>query len=222
MKKERRYFSTSSGAEIRAQKDSRTVEGYAVVFNKESRDFGGWKEVIAPEAMNGILDTADVLALMNHDEQRGVLARYTCGDGSLTLTVDKTGVKYRFDSPSTSLGDELLEGIERKDIRTSSFAFSVAEGGQRWEKQPDDSYVRTITAFADLYDVSPVYKEAYPDTTVAKRGFEEVRKENIPVETEEEKLEREKKEIPSSPSYDELSQHYKENDDKLNKLTNTD
>lgn len=222
MEKERRYFSSNSGAEIRASKESRAVEGYAVVFNKESRDFGGWKEVIAPEAMDGVLENADVLALMNHDETRGVLARYTAGEGTLTLTVDTVGVKYRFDSPETALGSELLEGIERKDIRTSSFAFGVAEGGQKWERQPDDSYIRTITSFAAFYDVSPVYREAYPDTTVAKRSFEEVRNENIPddVKKKEEKK-KEPEAIPPAPSYEELSKHYSENEAKINKLTNS-
>jgi len=219
MIKERRYLSEPEGAEIRAAKDTRTVEGYAIVFNKESRDFGGWKEIIAPEAVEGIIENADVLALLDHNKSRGVLARSTNGTGSLKLTVDSVGVKYAFEAPRFATGEELLEGIERGDIRTSSFAFNVAEGGVQWDKQPDDSYIRTITAFKDLYDVSPVYREAYPDTTVAKRSLEDIKKESIPIEVRDKDEEKDKKVIPSTPSYQELSEHYKENEDKLNNLT---
>lgn len=228
MSKERRYLPASAGAEIRATKDSRTVEGYAIVFGKESRDFGGWKEIIDSTALDGVLDNADVLALLDHNEQRGVLARYTAGSGSLALSVDDVGVKYRFEAPKFSVGEELLEGIERGDIRTSSFAFSVAEDGAKWEKQPDDSYIRRITKFRDIYDVSPVYREAYPDTSVAKRSLEEVRSDDKPdgknekpdkkAEESEKKSETDKKENPSTPSYDELKDHYAEYEGKLTDL----
>ena len=35
--------------------DSRIVEGYAIVFNSESRDLGGFTEVIEPTALEGVL-----------------------------------------------------------------------------------------------------------------------------------------------------------------------
>lgn len=218
MDKERRYLSAVAETEIRkADKDSRTIEGYAIVFNKESRDFGGWKEVIKPEAMDGVLENADVLALMNHDERKGLLARYTSGSGTLSLEVDKVGVKYRFDSPNTTLGDELIEGVDRGDIRTSSFAFRVAEDGAKWERQADDSYIRYITAFKTIYDVSPVFREAYPDTSVAKRSYEEVRESNPDKDKDKDKK-KDKEESPPAPSYDELSDHYAEFEDQIKDL----
>jgi len=73
----------NSSWEVRAKEDSRTVEGYALVFNKESRDLGGFTEVIEPEAIEGILDKSDILCLLNHNEERGVLARSKFGNGSL-------------------------------------------------------------------------------------------------------------------------------------------
>jgi HK97 family phage prohead protease len=219
-----------SQSEVRAKPESRTVEGRAIVFNSLSRDMGGWKEIIAPEAIESVLKRADVLALLNHNESRGLLARYTAGEGTLILEVDSRGVKYSFEAPNTALGEEVLEGIQRKDIRTSSFAFSVAEGGEKWEKQPDESWIRTVTDFADLYDVSPVYREAYEDTSVARRSLEEARKMEIPpevkgeVKAEEPKPEpKPKKEEPVFPndkvvSFDELQQHYSEYESKLENL----
>ena len=84
--------------------DSRIVEGYAIVFNAESRDLGGFTEIISPEAIEGVLEKSDVLALLNHSQERGILARSKYGSGSLELTVDSTGLKYRFEAPKTSLG----------------------------------------------------------------------------------------------------------------------
>ena len=48
--------------------DSRTVEGYALVFGKQSRDLGGFTEVIEPTALEGILEKSDILCLLNHNE----------------------------------------------------------------------------------------------------------------------------------------------------------
>ena len=80
--------------------------------------------------------------------------------------MDERGLKYTFDAPNTALGDELLEGLKRGDITVSSFAFTVADGGDNWTKREDGTYQRTITAINELYDVSPVYRAAYDATSV--------------------------------------------------------
>lgn len=157
--------------------ESRQVEGYALVFGKESRDLGGFTEIIEPEALEGILDKSDILCLLNHNEERGILARSKYGKGSLSLFVDSTGLGYRFEAPNTALGDELLEGLKRGDITTSSFAFTI--DNDKWEKRSDGKYLRRITKFKELFDVSPVYKEAYPDTSVACRKMQELDTEEL-------------------------------------------
>lgn len=157
--------------------ESRTVEGYALVFNKHSRDLGGFTEVIEPTALEGVLEKSDILCLLNHNEDRGILARSKYGEGSLELVIDEVGLKYRFEAPSTTLGDELLEGLRRGDISTSSFAFTIEK--DTWTKGENGSYLRTINQFNELYDVSPVYKEAYPDTSVALRKMQELSAEDL-------------------------------------------
>jgi HK97 family phage prohead protease len=173
----------SQESEIRVSKRGRVVEGYAIIFNKKSKDLGGFKEIILPEAVNGLVGRSDVLALLNHSVERGVLARSTNGSGTLKLEPDKNGVMYTFEAPNTTLGDEVVEGVRRGDIRTSSFAFAVAQGGDKWVKQDDASYLRTITNIDQLYDVSPVYREAYSDTTVAIRSLDAFKKDEIPEAT---------------------------------------
>lgn len=153
--------------------DTRTVEGYAVVFNSLSNDLGGFNEIISRNALDGVLDKSDVFCLLNHDNSRGVLAKSNKGTGSLELTIDDKGLKYRFDAPKTALGDELLEGIRRGDINASSFAFTV--GSDSWEKQEDGSYLRTINSIKELFDVSPVYQPAYSATSVDTRGLDQLK-----------------------------------------------
>ena len=154
-------------------KDSRTVEGYALVFNSESNDLGGFTEKLDRNCLDGVLEKSDVLCLLNHNEDKGVLARWNKGNGSLTLEVDDTGLKYRFEAPKTALGEELLEGLRRGDITTSSFAFIVDT--DNWEKRSDGSYLRTIKSIKELFDVSPVYKAAYNATSVNTRGLDDLK-----------------------------------------------
>lgn len=185
----------NKGKEIRGisyratvDEEKRHVEGYALLFNTDSRPMWGGDliERIAPTALDGVLEKSDVLCLMNHDESRGVLARYRMGEGSLSLTVDEKGLKYAFDTPNTALGDELIEALKRGDIAESSFAFTVEK--DNWERKEDGMYVRTIVQIDKLYDVSPVYYPAYEDTSVALRSLND-RKEEAQKELERRKAE---------------------------------
>ena len=59
--------------------ESRAVEGYGIIFNSMSQDLGGYKEVILPSAMNGIIQKSDILATLNHNVDKGVLSRSEFG-----------------------------------------------------------------------------------------------------------------------------------------------
>lgn len=155
--------------------ESRSVDGYALVFDSLSSDLGGFREKIVPSAIDGVIERSDIRALLNHDSSRGILARSRYGKGTLSLTVDEKGLRYQFEAPHTSLGDECIEYLKRGDITQSSFAFTVGE--DQWEKQADGSYIRTILSFNKIYDVSPVYEPAYPGTSVACARFAQIQEE---------------------------------------------
>ena len=156
--------------------EKRTVEGYALLFGV-SADNLGFEEVIERGALDGVLGKSDVFALLNHDRSKGILARAKNGNGSLSLEVDSKGLKYRFEAPKTALCNELLENLRRGEIDQSSFAFTVADGGEKWERQKNGVWKRTISKFERIYDVSPVYNAAYSKTSVYMRGKEEAEKE---------------------------------------------
>ena len=160
----------SFNVEFRNDAENRHIEGYASVFNKRSLDLGGFTEVISMGAFDEVIQNSDVKAYLDHNPQRGILARSRNGQGSLSLTVDNEGLRYSFDAPHTSLGDEVIEGLVRGDYSQSSFAFTVAE--ESWTKEDNGSWLRTIIKVDRLYDVSIVADPAYPDTSVAMRSLE--------------------------------------------------
>lgn len=160
-------------SQVRSSEESRTIEGYALLFETSS-DALSFDEIIERGAIDGVIEKSDVLALMDHNTNRGILARSKYGKGSLCLSVDERGLKYSFDAPKTSLGDELLENIRRGEVDSSSFAFTVSE--DEWEKKPDGNWKRTIRKIDRIYDVSPVYSAAYSSTSVYMRGKEQAEK----------------------------------------------
>lgn len=207
MEKELRYIENS---EIRASQDSREVDGYALLFNTTSRNLGGFVERIDTTALDGVIENSDIMAVLNHDNSRGILARSRFGVGSLTLSVDEKGLRYTFDAPRTALGDETLEYLRRGDITQSSFAFTVAEDA--WAKQEDGTYIRTIKRFDKLYDVSPVFEPAYFGTDVKCRSFEDFKAEEerkeAEAKAEAERLEAEKREAEEKEKQAKLKEYY--------------
>lgn len=165
---ERRFFSEPVAFEKREDGvDENVIEGYAAVFNKDSEDFGGWHERIAPGAFSDVLND-NAVALFNHDMNL-VLGR---NGKNVTLTQDDNGLKYRVVLPDTTLARDTKQLIKDGIIHQSSFAFTVAEQEWRHSEKKDEPSVRTIKRIKRLYDVSPVTSPAYPDATVGARSFE--------------------------------------------------
>ena len=124
------------------------------------------------------------------------------------LEIDERGLKYLFEAPKTSLGDELLEYLTRGDITGSSFAFTVAD--DEWEALADGTYKRTIKKFNRLYDVSPVFNQAYEETTVARRSLEEIKEaDELAKQKEAERLEEQRK-ADEAAKQKELDEYFKQ------------
>ena len=178
----------SFNIELRDEPESRHIEGYGSVFNERSLDLGGFVEMIAPGAFDGVIERSDVKCYLDHNPEKGILARSRNGKGSLSLVVDEKGLRYEFDAPHTNLGDEVVEGLKRGDYSQSSFAFTVDD--EVWTKEADGSYLRTITKIGGLYDVSIVANPAYEGTSVALRSLDAFKaQEEIPVEVRKEEQE---------------------------------
>lgn len=158
MKIERRTFK----AELRKDGDGRKLRGVAIVFNQLSENLGGYREQIAPEALDGC-DMADVRCLVNHDDSL-VLGRTT--SSTLTLTRGAGGLSFECDPPDTTYARDLAACMDRGDIDQCSFSFVVAPGGAEWSEDPTTgAEIRTVKKIARLYDVSVVTYPAYPQTS---------------------------------------------------------
>ena len=187
--------------------DSRTVEGYAVVFNSQSEDLGFYETINPAAITEEVLMRSDVFCLFNHDQDK-VLARSKYGTGSLQLQLDEQGLKYTFQAPNTDIGNSLLEYLKRGDIDSSSFAFTVStdEGSEVWTTGTDGRQYREILKIDELHDVSPVWNPAYTSTSVSQRTLDKLnqlremqdeKEKEVQEETVEKTDEVQKEEVPT-------------------------
>ena len=159
-------------SELRANTESRTIIGYAAKFECWSEPIMGWfREKIDRDAFSEC-DVTDVIMCFNHNVD-SILARTT--SGTLTLSTDEDGLRFEFEAPATSLGNDMVELVRRGDISKCSFKFTVEE--DEWlyaSKENGLEYdERTIRKIDKLYDVSLVVYPAYTDTEASLRHLEE-------------------------------------------------
>lgn len=151
------------------------IAGYAARFDVESKDLGGFREIIRKGAFDRTLKKGgpDVIARVNHQSS---LLLGKKSSGTLRLSVDELGLRYEVDLPDTSVGRDVAEHIRRGDISESSFAFAVAKDGAKWTARSTDGLPLREVHAADLFDVAPVIDSAaYPSTSVSMRTLEEAK-----------------------------------------------
>lgn len=152
--------------EVRAEgDDGRSIGGYAAVFNRQSKNLGGFVEMIDPTAFNKSMGDGwpDVIARFNHDDS--FLLGSTAAS-TLRLTVDGTGLDYRVRPPSARA--DIVELVDRGDVQKSSFAFRTIE--DEWSVN-DQGFPQRTLLNVQLVDVAPVTIPAYADTTAALRSL---------------------------------------------------
>lgn len=170
---ERRTF---RGLEVRkAATDAHigTLVGYAAVWESESRDFGGWKEVLKPGVFTRSLkEKPDVFALYQHDPEK-VLAR--TGAGTLRLEEDQRGLRVEMDLIDTQLNRDVLAQVRSGNVDAMSFGMPAKSVKASWENKA--GYALRSVKEAELVEVSIVTIPAYEATEIAARAFETFRKE---------------------------------------------
>lgn len=155
-------------------KDPKVLKGYAIVFNQQSKDLGGFTEIIDPKALDGV-DFSNVLMLNNHDYKQ-VLASVKAD--TLKLTVDDKGLAFEATLPDTSFANDVYEEVTSGNVDSCSFGFDVADGGDSFNKDDNGNSVRTIKQIKTLYDVSIVSVPAYDATSVDTRSYKNYLKMN--------------------------------------------
>jgi HK97 family phage prohead protease len=150
-----------------------TIQGYAAVFGSPGQG-PFWTEELDPHCFDAVMATnPDVRCLFNHNPDN-VLGRTTAG--TLTLSIDSRGLAYTVNPPDTTLANDLMVSLRRKDITGSSFGFVVAR--DQWTDNEDGTITRTILEIDQLLDVSPVTYPAYDAANAQARSLPE----SMPVE----------------------------------------
>ena len=143
---------TTGGVEV----DGKRIRGL-VPYGVESRDIGGWTEIIEPTAFHST----------SFDELRAVIDHKGVPLGSYPRTLQiedrSDGLHWSLDPPKSRA--DVVEAIERGDMRAGSWRMRVSK--DRWEGD-----VRHVEAIGDLYDVTLVGAElpAYPAAAVEYRS----------------------------------------------------
>jgi hypothetical protein len=145
--------------------DTRTIRGYAAVFDAQSLPIFGFREVIRKGAFKKTIRESDIRALWNHDPNF-VLGRKSAR--TLRLEEDEKGLMTRIFPPNAAWARDLMESIERGDVSQMSFGFRAVK--EKWNAAGEDGLPVRELMEAQLFDVSPVTFPAYPQTEVHVRA----------------------------------------------------
>jgi HK97 family phage prohead protease len=151
--------------------------GISPPWDSLSVDLGGFREKFAPTAFDGLVDRKpndprgkiDVPFLFNHDPSR-ITGRTS--NGRLELKKESRGLAFRHTPLLTSDGRDLVMMVEDRTITGSSFAFTVADGGESWTEDERGGITRLVHQASGLYDISAVTTPAYPASSIAPRSLD--------------------------------------------------
>lgn len=149
--------------------DERHLTGYAIVFNSLSEDLGGWKEIIAPEAVDRTLRSGDnVDALIDHRRETTSVLGST-DSGLLRMQKDRHGLKVHIFPPDTTTARDVVTTVKAGLVKGMSFAFRLWPEGAVWEQNDDGLFIRTVNDMT-FDEVSVVLNPAYSDTEISARA----------------------------------------------------
>mgnify|MGYP000036950462 CR=1 FL=1 len=147
--------------------EDRVLNGYPIVFNSLSQDLGGWRERIAPEAVDRTLrEGTNVDALLDHRRETTTILG-SSDTGLLRMTKERSGLKIRITPPDTTWVRDLMTVVRAGLVKGMSFAFRPMPEGTDWDEE-DGMLVRTVHDMK-FSEVSIVVNPAYLDTSISAR-----------------------------------------------------
>lgn len=171
---------------LKNKEGKRFIEGYASLFNMQSRilfeNGKTFREVVRFGAFDNILGSKElnVIANIDHDMSR-MLGR--TASGTLELNVDNNGLRYNIEVPETQLGNDVYEQVKRGDYYESSFSFGTRDTDVEWgNDRSDGMLLRFVNNVSLLRDISIVRNGAYAKTDISAREYQEQLRSNLVVE----------------------------------------
>jgi hypothetical protein len=146
--------------------DGMSFSGYAAVFNSDSEPLPFIERILPGAFSKSLRSRNNIRMYMNHDSSM-LLA--TTRAKTLRLQEDSKGLLVDADLPDTSVGRDLSVLMQRKDVDSMSFGFTVPAGGDRWS---DDGMTRELKQVR-LFEVSVVTGfPAYTATSASVRSLD--------------------------------------------------
>lgn len=144
-------------------KQPKTIEGYALLFNSPSKDLGGFVEVIDPAALDNV-DLSNVIMLDQHDYSKPLASVKA---GTLKLDTDDKGLHFVATlDDSVSYANDAYQNVKSGNVDSMSFRFDIDDGGDEFTQDEQGQIVRTVKRVKDLFEVSTVTIPAYDDSNV--------------------------------------------------------
>lgn len=153
--------------ELRQMPNGKTrFTGYAAVFNSDSEPLP-FIERIMPGAFDKTLRSRNnVKMYLNHDS---TLVLASTRAKTLKLSTDQKGLYTETELPDTSYARDLAVMMERGDVDSMSFGFSVPRNGDRWSEDGATRELREVR----LHEVSVVTGfPAYRATSASIRSID--------------------------------------------------
>lgn len=169
---EMRFIADRPELRIADGSEKRHITGYAAVFNKTSRRLGGFQEQVMPTAFARALEAVgkgDVNIVCRHNHKDDMVLGTTLA-GTHQLAVDTRGLQYDVIPPDHRA--DVMELVDRGDVRYSSFAFRIAQPGvgDEWGEGEHGLLMRRLHE-VELVDTATVLDPAYFDTTAMSRNI---------------------------------------------------
>lgn len=123
--------------------------GYAAVFDSPSEPLP-FTETIRSGAFRRSLNSGrEVRMFVNHNTD---MVLGSTRSGTLSLVEDERGLRVQGDLPDTSYGRDLSVLMQRGDVHSMSFGFSIPRGGDAWSEDGQSRELREVI----LHEVSIV------------------------------------------------------------------
>lgn len=142
------------------------IQGYAALFNVESRELPFGREIIAPGAFTKTISEGDVKAFWAH--QPGMPIAST-RNGTLSLREDSRGLFVDMTPDDTSWSQDAIKSVRAGTVDGFSFGFRKIR--DEWRTAEDGVPLRTLRE-VELFEVSPDPNPAYEGTDIAVRSLD--------------------------------------------------
>ena len=185
--------------------DSKTIEGCAIVFDKETTLWDGKyervREIIASSCVTKeFLAQQDIKLNLLHERENSI-GRNKQGQGTLDLDLREDGLYFSFEVPDCDLGRRAYELVKNGTYTGCSFEFYEQDYTQEQTTLPDgrEDILITHTQMKSITALTIAMDPAYEQTSVSAREAQKREVERMQSETdrgqEEQKREKLQREV---------------------------